>query len=242
MMQKKIAIIKSNAEGLQKDVIDVAAEIACVFTVNGESTCIYCSPGCLPELAAGYLAGNGIIHSKQDIAVLVSDERSVTITLHGSGKRGNACAMGIIGQSSFALEPAQVQEKLAAFSLNTESIKMMMNEFIQLSPTYKKTRGVHSAAVGHGEKRLFWVEDVARFNAFNKAIGYCILNQLNLQDKYIMLSGRISAEMVKQAYHAGIKLLIAKATPLSEAVELARAFNIGIVGLVQGGNCNIYHL
>ena len=241
-MQKEIAIIKSDAEGLRKTIIDVAEEIACTITVDGESMCLHCSPGYLPELAVGFLAGQGAIKSRRDIAKLESDENSVNILLKDGREGQDACAVGIIGQSPFTLEPHEVQVKLAAFHLSTESIKAAMEEFIGLSATYKKTRGVHSIAVGHGERRLFWVEDVARFNAYNKAMGYCILQDLDMQDKCILLSGRVSAEMVKQAHHAGIKLLIAKASPLSQAVDWARLLNIGLIGLVQGGNCNIYHL
>lgn len=241
-MQKQIAIIKSDLHGLRKALTNVATESPCVLTVDGESTCIFCSPNYFEELAVGYLAGRGIITAKEDIAMIASDEHGVTINLKPQKGQAEACAIGIIGKAPFDLEPEQVGKKLAAFNLDIAKIKAVMKEFIKPSLTYLQTRGVHSAAVGCGEKQLFWAEDVARYNAFSKALGYCVLNELNMADKYIMLSGRISGDMVRQAKIVGVKLMVAKGTPLGQAIDLARGFGIGIIGLVKGENCNIYNL
>ena len=99
------------------------------------------------------------------------------------------------------------------------------------------------------EKLITIREDVARHNAMDKSIGYCLLNNIDLKDKIIFVSGRISCEMILKAAKAGIPIgipafavfsIISKSAPTNLSREIAQKLNITLAGFVRGERMNIY--
>ena len=115
-----------------------------------------------------------------------------------------------------------------------------MKENLTSSELFKNTGGVHSVAIYDNEKLITIREDVARHNAMDKSIGYCILNNIDLKDKIIFVSGRISCEMILKAAKAGIPIVISKSAPTNLSREIAQKLNITLAGFVRGERMNIY--
>jgi FdhD protein len=84
-------------------------------------------------------------------------------------------------------------------------------------------------------------EDVGRHNALDKLIGSQLLaGELPLHDRIVLVSGRVSFELVQKAAVAGAPVLCAISAPSDLAIEAAERLGVTVVGFVRGDGCNVY--
>src|SRR5439155_3285924 len=84
-------------------------------------------------------------------------------------------------------------------------------------------------------------EDVGRHNAVDKLVGHAVLNErLPLSDYVLMVSGRVSFEIVQKAAMAGIPVLCAVSAPSSLAIQASERLGLTLAAFVRNGACNIY--
>ena len=107
---------------------------------------------------------------------------------------------------------------------------------------FASTGGLHGAGLFDGSGQTLAVrEDVGRHNAVDKVIGRAVLDDLiPLVDRVLMVSGRVSFEIVEKAAMAGIGTIGAVSAPSSLAVSAASRFGLGLVGFVRGDRYNVY--
>jgi FdhD protein len=105
---------------------------------------------------------------------------------------------------------------------------------------FPATGGTHAAGIYREGKLLAVSEDLGRHNAFDKAIGKCILEGIETAGAAAVLSSRVSFEMVAKAARAGIELIAAVSAPSTLAIETARRCNITLCGFVRGSEANVY--
>ena len=78
-------------------------------------------------------------------------------------------------------------------------------------------------------EKKFSCEDIGRHNALDKVIGYALRHNIDLHQCMIYSSGRIPTDMTMKAIQAGIPVLSSKASPTSEAIELAREYHLTLI-------------
>ncbi len=221
------------------------------------------SPGHDEELAIGFLVGEGILRDATELdevfacsttASSASARNVVRVRLHAHATvhwptldrhfyATSSC--GVCGKSSLdALRVAGVQPiardglQIAASTLCALPASLRSEQAV-----FDQTGGLHAAGVFTREGALVALrEDVGRHNALDKVLGArFLLGDFPLSQSVLCLSGRTSFELVQKAAVAGIPVIAAVGAPTSAAVELARAFDLTLIGFLRTDRFNIYH-
>jgi FdhD protein len=101
--------------------------------------------------------------------------------------------------------------------------------------------GTHAAAVfDTAGKIIACAEDIGRHNALDKAIGKCLLNDIQMAGRGAALTSRLSLEMVSRCARAGIELITAVSAPTSMAIDVARKCNITLCAFVRETRATIF--
>lgn len=105
----------------------------------------------------------------------------------------------------------------------------MADTFADGMPLHGVTFATHSCLLARRDEILFSCEDIGRHNALDKVIGYALRHQIDLTECMVYSSGRIPTDMAMKAIYAGIPVLSSKASPTTEAIELAKAYRLTLV-------------
>ncbi|MEA2624003.1 MAG: FdhD protein [Candidatus Binatota bacterium] len=112
----------------------------------------------------------------------------------------------------------------------------------QSQAAFSATGGLHAAALFDGSGDMLVIrEDVGRHNAVDKVIGWAAGDRrLPLAGHILMVSGRVSYEIVQKALAARIPVIAAVSAPSSLAIDLARSASMTLVGFLRGSTMNVY--
>jgi FdhD protein len=231
----------------------VAVEEPLQIRVNGRDLAITMrTPGDDRALAAGFLFTEGIIDTAAQIAKIEDDGRG-TISMElapGVGFDASArnfymtSSCGVCGKASVESLRAAGCAPLASegWSIDPSMLASLPDRLRRGQTVFDRTGGLHAAALFDREGMLLDVrEDVGRHNAVDKLIGTALLaGRVPLDQRILMLSGRVSFELVQKALRARIPVIAAIGAPSSLAVETAHRFRITLAGFVRDERFNIY--
>ncbi|MGZ5219998.1 MAG: formate dehydrogenase accessory sulfurtransferase FdhD, partial [Chitinophagaceae bacterium] len=214
------------------------------------------TPGNDIELAAGFLFTEGIVRNNKEIKfvkqdainrnkVLVALQENINPNIQKSERNFyTTSSCGVCGKSSI-----EAIRTLSAYGNGPDTICLkaamlytIHDKARKQQAIFESTGGLHASALfDFGGNFIMLREDVGRHNALDKLIGAALLNeQLPLANSILLLSGRASFELIQKASMAGIKIVTAVGAPSSLAVELAKEFNITLIGFLRNERFNIY--
>ena len=151
---------------------------------------------------------------------------------------------GVCGKTSLDSIEILKKEKLdLSFPLIKKDIIMKSPNLLKNKQSeFAKTGGIHaSALIDENGKVIATREDVGRHNALDKLIGYTIQNKImNPKKQFIACSGRLNFELVQKALMANIGLMVGVGAPTSLAIDLAKRYNMTLLGFVKEDSFNIY--
>jgi FdhD protein len=220
------------------------------------------TPGHDFELAAGFLFSEGIIRSSLDIQELsycvgsdkAEQEYNIVNVRLKPGVSFDAkrlerhfyttSSCGICGKASLESLSLQGCSALPAGNLqvNRRIISRLPEVLRAAQAVFERTGGLHAAGLFDRDGQLLGLrEDVGRHNAVDKLIGEQLLaGRVPLKDQILLVSGRASFEILQKALMASIPIVAAVGAPSSLAVNVAREFNLTLVGFLRGASFNIY--
>ena len=242
-------IIKYNNSIIEEFSDVIAIEQPITIYLNGEEVVtLLCTPEYLHDLAVGFLTAEGLLTRKSKIKTQLDTEKGVVWvdSSHNSnlGKVNFAKRMITTGCGKGTSMYQYYGKKKMILSNIEVSIEVLfrgLKEMHSRSELYQTTGGVHSSALMNklGEIIVFR-EDVGRHNAADKILGFCINNNITMEDKIFLTSGRVSSEIVSKVAQMQIPILISRAAPTSLAIDIAKEFGLTVLGFVRGKRANIY--
>ena len=124
------------------------------------------------------------------------------------------------------------------YNIILKSPKLLQNNQSEFS----KTGGIHASALIDSKGEVIAIrEDVGRHNALDKLIGHALKNKIiKPENQFIACSGRLNFELVQKALMSNIGLMAGVGAPTSLAIDLAKRFNMTLVGFVKQDSFNIY--
>ncbi len=221
------------------------------------------TPGDDEALAVGFLYTEGIVSDLDDIEnveffgpftepLMIQNQIKIYLNSHERIAEKNYqryfysnSSCGVCGKSSIKalelLHQPEIEEN--SFRIHDRDLRQLPGRLRVTQTEFDRTGGLHGVALVNQEGEiLLTMEDVGRHNALDKLIGSLLLNSsLKVKNKMVLVSGRVSFELVQKALMADIPFMAAISAPSSAAVDLAKAFDMTLVGFLGNNEYNIYN-
>lgn len=248
----------------------LAVEEPLEIRIGGRSIAVVMrTPGHDRELAAGFLVTEGIIKRRDDVLDIVRCSMASTAAGPASAEAGDVSenVLDVVLAPGTKVDLAQLtrhvftssscgicsKASIDAVRLQFPSIEVPMaprREVLAGLPgrlraaqeAFAASGGLHASALFDAGGTLEVVrEDVGRHNALDKVIGHAFFaDRLPLADRVLLVSGRVSFELMQKALAAGIPCVAAISAPTTAAVEFAQASGQTLVGFLRGDRMNVY--
>ena len=181
-----------------------------------------CSPWDLEEAALGILFFQGRISRAEEVSRLtISPEK------------------GLMEAELTPLPPPPL-ETAPPLILPPPQVLKLAAGLEEGSGLFRRTGGVHTAALARGGEIVLRREDVGRHGALEKLAGACLRNDFSRAGNVLVFSGRISGEILRMAHKIGSSVIIARSAPTDLACRWAEECGITLIGFARGENFNLY--
>lgn len=201
----------------------VVEEISLRVYVNGSAHgALSCSPWAVEELVVGGLYTGGVISAYEEIASVRVEGDAVRVQLHSA--------------------PAirRPLERHPPRPLTARGVTELVRLLEEDSKLFRRTGGVHSAALSDGERILLSCVDVGRHNALDRLIGRCLIQGVSMEDMVVVFTGRVPDEIIRKVTKLSCRALLSVSAPTSMAIETADKLGVTLICFVRQHRFNIY--
>ena len=215
------------------------------------------TPGYEAELAVGFLRTEGLIAGSEVLRVAFGDPSALnrpddTVVVHLSTTFDASrvaerhfvatASCGICGKAS--LDEVDVRcDPIPPGPVVSRTVILALPDMLRAAQAvFEATGGLHAAALFSPTGELIAIrEDVGRHNALDKLVGSQVLAGVGpLNDRILMVSGRVSFEIIQKAAVAGVPIVCAVSAPSDLAIEAADRLGVTLVGFLRGDGFNVY--
>lgn len=235
----------------------LAREEPLEIRVNGSSVAVTMrTPGHDEELAAGFLFTEGLLTGAGDIAEIArcpdadpegagnvldvrlrSEPDLSSLTRHVF----TSSSCGVCGKATLEAVFQQHPPVPPRPDPSPEVLLGLPEKMRAAQETFDRTGGLHASGLFDSAGELLLLrEDVGRHNALDKVIGHALLREIDLSEVLLLVSGRISFELMQKALAARIPAVAGISAPSSLAVDLARGSGQFLAGFLREGGFNVY--
>jgi FdhD protein len=215
------------------------------------------TPGHEDELALGFLRTEGLIDGPEVLRTTIGDPAEMNqpddqVTVHLARPFDASrvaerhfvatASCGICGKASLD-EVAVRSDPIPDGPVVARSVILALPDLLRAAQrAFDQTGGLHAAGLFSPAGELLAIrEDVGRHNALDKLVGSQVLAKaMPLHDRILVVSGRVSFEIVQKAAVAGIPILCAVSAPSDLAIEAADRLGVTLVGFLRGDGFNVY--
>ncbi len=248
--------------GVRADTL--AVEEPLEIRVGGRSVAVVMrTPGHDRELAAGFLVTEGIVRRREDVLDMVHCGTDPAAGAAGRGENildvllapgagvdfarltrhvFTSSSCGVCSKATIEAVRGQFPPLAEKLAPRREVLAALPEKLRAAQPAFDATGGLHASALFDAAGGLQVVrEDVGRHSALDKVVGHAFFaERLPLAGHILLVSGRVSFEIMQKALAAGIPWVAAISAPTSAAVELAQEAGQTLVGFLRPGRMNVY--
>jgi len=215
--------IESGSRSVRKERIAIESSLTLLLDGKKAASFVY-SPGFERELVFGHLISSGMI---KDIVDVRDFEISDSI-----------CR---ISQTQSTNKHKEEADK----NLNQVDFKTVVDiraNLLKIQKNHRATRGFHGAIIWENSSgKWFACEDVGRHNAVDKVIGHFAVSNLSLGSSILLLSGRLTEQIVNKCMNAGIPVVASMTVATNRGIEIAKESNMTLVGALTEDACWLYN-
>jgi len=252
---QQMQALRVSSNGQQQLTMTLADEVAVALSYNGTTHAVMmATPSDLHDFATGFSLTEGLISSINEIEdiTLVELEAGIDVQLRLSAGPRQAfqerrrhmtgpVGCGLCGIESIEAAMRSLPKIESNFCIDAADIEVALSSLAEVQSLNRATRCAHAAAfyqAGHGLVTIR--EDVGRHNALDKLIGALLRGGHKIDQGMMIVTSRLSVEMVQKAALAGAPILVAVSAATAEAIRNGIAANMTLVARARGTQFEIY--
>lgn len=242
-MTREISCHCFSEDGWVKTSVYVPIEMEIALYVNKQKLAnILCTPSKLNYLILGFLYGQGIISSIDDVLILRQCKEGIAdVRLRNSEFEllpHRTLTSGYGGGVVFQTHGQKVDSKLV---VQPTELLSMLKELQDRKELYRFSKGVHTSALANSRELLIMAEDIGRHNTLDKIMGECLVKEISTSGFLLLTTGRVSSEMLLKAAKMKVSIVGSRHSSTTvKAISLARDLGITLVGRTHEGRLAVY--